>query len=303
MFKNFPIADLINLSIVCKRWNSLIFAHFAHRVRLNFDVDMKFYPIAGMKMVEERPYKHLSVTSFKIDSPIFLMEAIKCLAGSLESLALDLTLLEGASFGELLPYCSSLRELNIKAVYLECDETLPCLRERLHKVRKLGFKVTNYVSTFCLNSFEFVFMRTMPNLVDLDIKINRLLDLTLVVWAAPRLRRLKASVDSQFIDNFLGIRLPLLRCLDLSFLQPEQQWFKRRTFQITPFRDFLMGFNMLSKAIFHFHCEYDQFLLNTIFACLPSIEHLELLALGLLATERVWLNGLENLKKLKVLTV
>ncbi|XP_055630361.1 uncharacterized protein LOC129771075 [Toxorhynchites rutilus septentrionalis] len=299
IFKNFPIAELISLSIVCKQWNRLIFAHFANRIRLNFNIDLKLYPIAGTELVEERPYKHLTVSSFKIDSPIFLMEAIKCLGVSLVSLKLDLTVLDANTFGKLLRHCSSLHELDIKALYFECDETLTCCWDRLFKMRKLRFGITNYVSTISLTSYEFLFMRTMPNILELDIVVNTSLDISLIGWIAPKLRRLRATVDSSVINRFLELRLPRLACLEFNLSQPEQQWIKRRTFQISSFRNFLLGLKILSNARFCFRCEYDQILLSTIFANMPSIEYLHLC--GGLASERVWLNGIENLKKLKTL--
>lgn len=301
IFQNFDITQLVDLALVCKQWNSLIFAHFAHRIRLSFDLDLRKYPSAGMRMVEERPYRHLSLKSFKLDSPPALLDIIKQLAVNLDSLKLEVTVLEGEAFSGLLLFCTRIEHLNVKATYLECDESVYGLRQRLPSITRLDFNVASYVSTFNFYSFESLFMRTMPNVSELEIMVSRPLDVTLVVWMAPRLKRLKATVDCCAINNFLGARLPMVEHLELNLLQPEQQWRKRRTFQIKSFRDFLLGFKALKTALLSFRCEYDQPLLDTIYANLPTIEGLQLS--GGLATERVSLNGLERMKRLKALSL
>ncbi|KXJ67848.1 hypothetical protein RP20_CCG008775 [Aedes albopictus] len=140
-----------------------------------------------------------------------------------------------------------------------------------------------------------------PNVQKLKMVVYRPLDLGLLVWMAPRLQSLKATVYCDAINNFLGVRLPVLKHLDLTLLQPEQQWRKRRTFQAKSFGEFLLGCGMLKTALLSFRCEYDQHLLTTIFTNLPWVEKLQLS--GGLATERFSLNGMERMKVLKDLSL
>ncbi|EAT48194.1 AAEL000739-PB [Aedes aegypti] len=301
IFEKVDTPQLRDLSLVCKHWNSLIFKHMTHRFMLNFDLDQRKYPRRAIGMVPERTYKNLCLNSFKLDSPVYLLDTVKQLAVNLVSLKLDLVSLECQTLVQLLPLCTRMTELRIKAKYFECDDTLYQPRPFLSTVKSLSFDVENYVSTFSLFSFEMSFLRMLPNVQKLQLVIYRPLDLGLLVWMAPRLETLKATVYCNAINNFLGVRLPVLKTLDLTLLQPEQQWRKRRTFHARSFGEFLRGCIMLKTALLSFRCEYDQQLLTTIFTSLPWVEKLQLS--GGLATERFSLNGMERMKKLKDLSL
>lgn len=301
IFEKVDTPQLRDCSLVCKHWNSLVFKHMSHKFVLNFDLDLRKYPRRGIGMIPERTYKHLCLTSFKLDSPAYLFDIVKQLAVNLISLRLELVSLECQTFVQLLPLCAKLTELHVKAKYFECDETLYEPGPYLKAVRYLSFDVENYVSTFNLFSFEMAFLRMFPNVQKLKMIVYRPLDLGLLVWMAPRLQSLNATVYCDAINNFLGIRLPILKHLDITLLQPEQQWRKRRTFQARAFGEFLRGCGMLKTALLSFRCEYDQQLLTTIFTNLPSVEKLQLS--GGLATERFSLNGMDRMKNLKDLSL
>lgn len=301
IFKKVDTPQLRDLSLVCKHWNCLVFEHMSHRFVLNFDLDQRKYPRRGIGMVPERNYKNLCLKSFKLDSPAYLLDTVKQLAVHLVSIKLELVSLECQTLVQLLPLCTKLTELHIKAKYFECDDSLHQPGPYLRAVTCLSFDVENYVSTFNLFSFEMVFLRMFPNVQRLKMVVYRPLDLGLLVWMAPRLQVLKATVYCDAINNFLGVRLPVLKHLDLTLLQPEQQWRKRRTFQARAFGEFLRGCGMLMTALLSFRCEYDQQLLTTIFTNLPWVQKLQLS--GGLATERFSLNGMERMKNLKDLSL
>lgn len=287
------------MSLVCKHWNHLIFTHLANRIKLSLDLDQRKYPPRYVGMVPERYYKHLCFRSFKLDSPAYLFEIVKQLAVHLDTLELEMVSLECPDLLQLLAHCPRMTKLSIKAKYLECDDTMRNPSSvMLPAVRSLSFDVENYVSTFNLFSFESSFLRTVPNVTELKTLMYRPLDLSTTLWMSGRLQVLKATVCCQAINDFLTLRLPALKKLDLTLLQPEHQWRKRRTFQARAFQDFLLGCKSLQTALLSFRCEYDQQLLTAIFTSLPRVEVLQLS--GGLATERFSLKGMERMTYLKV---
>ncbi|XP_065079832.1 uncharacterized protein LOC135702716 [Ochlerotatus camptorhynchus] len=301
IFKHFDITCLLDLSLVCKHWNHLIFTHLANRIMLNLDLDQRKYPPRDIGMVPERYYKHLCLRSFKLDSPAYLFEIVKQLAVHLDTLELTLVSLECQDLLQLLALCTRMTKLCIKAKYFECDDTMHSSIPILYAVRSLSFDVENYVSTFNLYSFEMSFLRTMPNVNELKTLLYRPLDLSMILWMSARLKVLKATVSCEAINDFLSLRLPALKVLDLTLLQPEHQWRKRRTFHARAFQDFLLGCKSLKTALLSFRCEYDQQLLTAIFTSLSRVEVLQLS--GGLATERFSLNGMERMTCLKTLSL
>lgn len=263
------------------------------------DLDLRKYPPREVGMVPERYYKHLCLQTFKLDSPVYLFEIVKQLAVNLDTLELSLVSLECQDLMQLLALCTRMTKLCIKAKYFECDETIQSLKPTiLPAIHSLSFDVENYVSTFSLYSFEMTFLRTMPNVKELKTILYRPLDLSIAIGMSGRLKVLKATVSCEAINNFLCLRLPMLNELELTLLQPEHQWRKRRTFRARAFQDFLLGCKSLKTALLSFRCEYDQQLLTAIFTSLPLVEVLQLS--GGLATERFSLSGMEKMTCLKV---
>lgn len=302
IFKHLDIQSLLDISLVCKHWNHLIFSHLANRIKLYLDLDLRKYPLRGFGMVPERYYKHLCLQTFKLDTPGYLFDIVKQLAVNLDTLELQLVSLECKDLLQLISLCNRLTKLCIKTKYFECDETMLSLRPViLTTVDSLSFEVENYVSTFNLFSFEMSFLRSMPNVKELRTLLYRPLDISIALWTSERLKVLNAIVSCGAINDFLCLRLPVLEVLDVTLLQPEHQWRKRRTFRARAFQDFLLGCKSLKKALLSFRCEYDQQLLTAIFNSLQNVEVLKLS--GGLATERFSLNGIERMTHLKELSL
>ncbi|XP_055609829.1 uncharacterized protein LOC129756826 [Uranotaenia lowii] len=300
IFSHFDMASLINLSLVCKQWNSLIFTHFANRIQINFNLDLRPFPMAPGLLELGRPYKHLSVKSFKLDSPDALLKGIELLGKSLQSLKLELIVLEGPKFTTMLSHCLELQELTVNASYFECDRATPYV-EALPKLRRLNYKVLNYVNTLDISCFDWLFFRTLSSVTEMDIQVAKPLDISLLTVMARKIRQLKVTLSSTAMNQFLSLKFPQMETLDLYLLHSEQRWRKRRTFGTESFKSFLCSMPKLRTSLFSLLCQYDQSLMNAIFSSLPSVEHLILA--GGVGTERVSLSGLEHMKALKHLSL
>ncbi|KXJ69484.1 uncharacterized protein LOC109407748 [Aedes albopictus] len=298
IFNNIDYKGLLNLTLVCKHWNKLIFSHMAGRFVLSFDVDQLMFPQEVIGMVPDRHYRHLCVNSFRLNSLNYLFRIVKQLAGNLDSLKLRLKMLDCQLLELLLPLLKRLNELDIKATYVENGETT-YRKPTLPTVKTLKLDIANRVSIYKLGSLEWVLLSCIPNVQKLTIFVHGPQDLPIIDSLAPQLKVLKASVDCDTLYLFFQIRLPALTSLDLTVENLDQQRYQVFCGR-TVFQPFLLQCKNL-KSITLEHCEFDEQPLPMIFNNFPELETLELY--GYLMLDMLSLSGIEKMKKLKRLVI
>lgn len=296
IFEKLDSASLLNLTLVCKHWNKLIFSHMADRFVLKFDMDQLKFPQAVSGMVPDRHYRHLCVRSFRLNSLNYLLDIVGQLAADLDSLKLCLQMLECQILDQLLPLCKRLKNLNIKFTYFEHGETIGSQKSVSSRINSLKLNVQNHASTYKPISLEKALWPYISKARQLDIVVHGPQDLDILRSMASELKVLKATVDYATVNMFFKLRLPALTSLDLSV---NYQKYDSATYcETTEFQQFLGECKDL-KSIFLEDCEFDQACLSMIYSSLPKVDTLQLC--GYLSRESLSLNGIEKMKQLKTL--
>ncbi|XP_021711827.1 uncharacterized protein LOC110680300 [Aedes aegypti] len=321
IFKNVDSPDLLQLSMVCKHWNRLIFMFLARRFQLNLDLSVETYPKKGIRLVPDRVYKRLHLTLTQLDSSFKSMRIIQKLAPNLESLKLSLEYLDIQVLMQVLKSCTCLRELYIKglqqvfdvfglvdllnmAVHLVSGETTldtdhklniiaksyePCLLGAGVKGLKDAWPIFPAITTLGLDAsvmdkFEKKFFLCFPNVTELEI-VATSHDLGMIEGMANRLKVLKVKVFQEAVTNFFALRLPTLEVLVLKLSARVEN---------DVLQQFLLGCKALKTAMFSFHASGDVF--PALVEGLPLVERLQIS--GQTCTTLLGLEKLTHLKEL-----
>lgn len=323
IFDYIDIGDLLRLSVVCKRWNGIVFRYKSHRIRRTLGEKGTFI-MKGIGMAPDRIYKNLHIKSPMLDTYHEVMKIFYKLAPNVETLTLQLDEIHFKDLLQLIKWCPRLKELYITGLHETVDSFFIRKYESpviivsglcstsLEEENPLNIIKQNRNS--CILTFDRYDTNNLPitgikslgldisdphtmekyiaplflDLTELEITV-RDAEVYLLRKLAPQLKVLKAKVGPDGADKFYALRLPEL---DVLVLRPVTFEYNKKN----DLKQFLLGCKALTTAMFLFSREHDVF--PTLAEGLPFVQKLEIASAMTTA-----LGGLEKMKHLKKLSL
>ncbi|XP_039434834.1 uncharacterized protein LOC120416976 [Culex pipiens pallens] len=226
IFAKLDFPDLLSASVVCTRWNNVIFHFFNHRIA--FRLHSFFVPLLS----GTRSYRNVRITGRYLYSPQGQNEnRLAALAEDAWNLHLELSEIRGGVLARLLNKFSTLRSLSLR-IMRYCSERSPQLFRRLIRGVLPALKSLTLVclTFYCME----VLAEVAPTLESLNIKLLARHRLKLYECNLASLRSLTLSMDTRSmmylynleefpVDEFITFLsgLPNLRVLRLKLDHPE----------------------------------------------------------------------------------
>ncbi|XP_062555715.1 uncharacterized protein LOC134220630 [Armigeres subalbatus] len=318
--------SLLQLSLVCKRFDQLIFRYMSHRFQLTLG-DKEQLPKRGIRMVPDRIYKNLHLKSLELSSYSKIMKIFEKLAPNVESLKLTLQAIDLSDLLQMLKLCPRLKQLCIKGIHLNWDpsdlmeimklatrtvhaNTSLDMRHRLNVFDQNALPCTMHftrldeddpikengptfpgikslgLSIQDQHNVRLYLLPHFPNVTELEI-VARETGVCLLRKMAPHLKVLKVKVFQESIDAFLTVQLPALDVLVLKL---------NARCDNNNLKHFLLGCQTLKTAMLSF-CHYDD-MFPAVAEGLPGVQKLQIS--GDISTA---LSGLEKMTHLKELAL
>ncbi|XP_062560877.1 uncharacterized protein LOC134225108 isoform X2 [Armigeres subalbatus] len=325
IFEYIDSYTLLQMTLVCKHFNRLIFNYMTHRFQLKLVSREQKSPPNGVNLDPERIYKHLHISASTLDS-VTLMVIVRH-APNLLSLKLSLVSLNLKVLMYVLKICTRLTELSIEGRNFKRSfdfdqllwlgkgkaalgvSSLDLEYKKLIRfdkelepcnviVAEIGeFKATCFFPTVLsmgldiktdLEKFECDFLSCFPNITRLEI-VARVEEQRIVERLAPNLKVLKMEVQDKAAAGVYQVRLPTLEVLALKI---------RSSYQKAVLQNFLLGCASLKTALFVFSMSDDFGVFPMVAQSLPLVEKLQITDDSVIT-----LDELHQMSHLKVLSI